>query len=203
MDINKVLADAQRLMLDENFNKQVESHARQSQGKPVLDNAIGNTSNFNMQEALSQPKTIQVLSNDEHKKEEAFNTNLSKLPKVLQESFKKQKPLTGESMESKIIAEVQKNLVVEDVPAQSSAQFVNSSQVAPSINPQIDYSLIKTIIDESVKRNLEEMKKTMLNESVTTPTFRGMKIADGNKIQFLDSKGNLYEGVLKLKKKRQ
>lgn len=190
-------------MLDENFNKQVENHARQSQGKPALDNAIGNTSNFNMQEALSQPKTTQALSNDEQEKEEAFNTNLSKLPKVLQESFKKQKPLTGESMESKIIAEVQKNLVVEDVPTQSSAQFVNRGQVAPSISPQVDYSLIKTIIDESVKRNLEEIKKTMLNESVIAPTFRGMKIADGNKIQFLDSKGNLYEGVLKLKKKRQ
>ena len=61
----------------------------------------------------------------------------------------------------------------------------------------IDYSLIKAIIDESVRRQFEEMKKGMLNENFV----RGMRVARGNKIQFLDSAGNLYEGVLTLKKK--
>jgi hypothetical protein len=63
----------------------------------------------------------------------------------------------------------------------------------------VDYSLIKLIVKECVKESLAEMKGSMLTES-SSPSFRGMRIADGNKFQFIDSKGNLYEGVLKLKK---
>ena len=42
------------------------------------------------------------------------------------------------------------------------------------------------------------MKRTV-NESIGT--LKGMKMCGGNKIQFMDSKGNVYEGILTLKKK--
>jgi hypothetical protein len=55
------------------------------------------------------------------------------------------------------------------------------------------------MIEEAVKNALSQNK---LNESVNN-NILGMKMCEGNKIQFMDSKGNIYEGVLKLKKKRQ
>ena len=64
----------------------------------------------------------------------------------------------------------------------------------------IDYSLIKTIIDESIRRNLDDIKKEMLNEN---NSVRGVRIAKGNKIQMMDAKGNIYEGVLKLKSRNK
>lgn len=64
----------------------------------------------------------------------------------------------------------------------------------------IDYSLIKTIIDESIRRNLDDIKKEMLNEN---NSVRGVRIAKGNKIQLMDAKGNIYEGILKLKSRNK
>ena len=43
--------------------------------------------------------------------------------------------------------------------------------------------------------------KTNLNESVGMNGMRGMCIGEGNVIQFLDKKGNVYEGKLVLKKR--
>ena len=60
-------------------------------------------------------------------------------------------------------------------------------------NNGIDYSIIKAIVNECLK----EYSKQQLNEGVVS----GLRFAKGNKIQFLDSKGNLYEGVLTLKRK--
>lgn len=76
---------------------------------------------------------------------------------------------------------------------------IKPNKVATEIanaNNSIDYSLIKTIIDESIRRNLDSIKKEILNED---NSVRGVRIAKGNKIQLMDAKGNIYEGVLKLK----
>ena len=80
---------------------------------------------------------------------------------------------------------------------------IKPNKVAAEIanaNNSIDYSLIKTIIDESIRRNLDDIKKEMLNEN---NSVRGVRIAKGNKIQMMDAKGNIYEGVLKLKSRNK
>ena len=59
----------------------------------------------------------------------------------------------------------------------------------------IDYSLIKSLIDESIHRNIEELKSNMLNENCI-PKLTRIK---GNVIQVVDNKGNLFEGKLVLK----
>lgn len=79
------------------------------------------------------------------------------------------------------------------------SEFKQSSIINENLNTNnngIDYSLIKTIVNESIRENLKEIRKGILAEGTT---LKGIKIAKGNKIQLVDSKGNLYEGVLKLK----
>ena len=70
-----------------------------------------------------------------------------------------------------------------------------------SSNNGIDYSLIKSLIDESIQRHLSSIKDELLNESKNT--LKAFKFSNGNTVQFLDNKGNLYEAVLRLKKKKQ
>lgn len=62
----------------------------------------------------------------------------------------------------------------------------------------IDYSLLKSIIDESISRHLSEIDRGTLNESKNNGgdlTLKAMKI--GEKFQFIDSSGNLYEAKLR------
>ena len=56
-----------------------------------------------------------------------------------------------------------------------------------NIQSVVDYNYIKYLVCEAIKEN--------------NSSLRAIKINEGNKIQLLDSNGNIYEGVLTLKKK--
>ena len=55
---------------------------------------------------------------------------------------------------------------------------------------------IKAIVEECIKRNLDEIKQTILQES----SLKRVRLGEGNKIQLVDNKGNLYESTLEFKK---
>ena len=67
------------------------------------------------------------------------------------------------------------------------------------ISSNIDYSLIKTIVEDCVKKYSSALKKSILNESKelmkeNVGTLQAMKL--GNKFSFVDDEGNLYEAKL-------
>lgn len=78
-------------------------------------------------------------------------------------------------------------------------QYVHQPQYIPQQTGGIDYNTIKYLVSEAIKENLAEIKQSLLNES----SLRGIHMPGGNKIQFFDSKGNVYEGQLIMKKKKQ
>jgi hypothetical protein len=201
MEQNKfsnILAKAQKMMLDEGFNAQVEFGARQYKGNN--GGSVGITSSemamFERQAfgSSSQDKPIHIIE------ETTKQDNMSRLPQAIRESFMKQGPLTGEENDTTVLGMAASQLMKPKLNEQRQVQQSHSAQ-ASNVGG-IDYSLIKTIIDESVRRHIDEIKSSLLNESAT-PMFRGMKMCAGNKMQFLDSKGNLYEAELKLKKRAQ
>ena len=186
-----VLAKAQSLMLDEGFNAKVEASARAFRGSGVGGGGGISSAEMAMFERQafggqsSNEKHVQLSETVD------YESNLSKLPDAIRESFTKLPPQSDKTVISEAAEALSKNVVREE------------KIHAPSMTPQtggVDYSLIKLIVKECVKESLAEIKGGMLTES-SSPLFRGMRIADGNKFQFIDSKGNLYEGVLKLKKK--
>ncbi len=65
--------------------------------------------------------------------------------------------------------------------------------------PNIDYSLVKTIVEDCVKRYTSALKKSLINENKSLigedSTLKAMKI--GNKFTFIASNGDLYEATLK------
>lgn len=86
-------------------------------------------------------------------------------------------------------------------PQQAYVQPPTYVQQAPQYMPQaggIDYNMIKYLVSEAIKESLGEIKQSLLNES----TLKAINMPGGNKIQFLDNKGNLYEAQLALKKRK-
>ena len=61
----------------------------------------------------------------------------------------------------------------------------------------IDYNAIQNMINEAVSKQLGGK----VNETTDGNMLKGLKICKGNKIQFIDSKGNVFEAILTLKKK--
>lgn len=190
MDENKftnILSRAQQLMLDENFNRMVEQKAKGGSGNlgdssiAAMEASVFGYSNENSTPVqMVQPQMIAEQSNVK---------GLEGLPEYLRESFTKTPPLTGDRVAA-ITKELQQPQVQQQVPQRQ----VVTETVIPNGNG-VDYSLLKAIIDESISRHLNT-----LNES-TGPTMKGMRFINGNTFQFVDNKGNLYEAVLKLKKK--
>lgn len=107
---------------------------------------------------------------------------------------------TNNNVNSNLSAEkIQESNLPQNIKEEYLARLNNNTQTVsmPQNNGGIDYTIIKALIDESISRNLENIKSSIITEN----SLRAFKIGSGNKIQLLDQKGNLYEAELKLKKK--
>ena len=119
----------------------------------------------------------------------------SKLPQAIVESMMNHQIDTS-CLDPNGMTNVMK-LVEQNAP-QVKKQVIKEDKVIPSAASGIDYSLIKTIVNECISSQMENIKQTLLNES----TVKAFTIKDGNKVQFLSKNGDLYEGELKLKKRK-
>lgn len=129
----------------------------------------------------------------------------SKLPKSVLESFKKDpgspfmsgpnemqmgSVLDGLDLESLETMRNEKEQLVENKKEQSS-------------NGPIDYSLIKTIINEAVQENVKKyisaMTKKLMTESVNGGGNNVKAVKIGDKFSFITEDGDVYEATLKYK----
>ncbi len=216
MDLTNVLAKAQRMMISEDFNNQVERAAAAHSGGKVKGGGsadiagyedalfgISSTPSIEGYEKNPIPENVKYQQSVDYSgvqliqpRQQQVNTENSKLPKAILESFKKN-PSPLNDLDNSAVAMLMASGQMQTKPQvrETIQQPVSQPQAtAPqSVGGGIDYNALKFIINECIQNALKEK----LNEGVV----RGMKIGDGNVIQFLDSKGNLYEGQLKLKKK--
>lgn len=180
----KILANslnrARDLINDSNFNQIVEKNSKKVEfsDTPYVMDSSDITNNK------------KVSYNQNNLTEENFKT--SKLPKEILDEIQKN-PLNVNNGMS-FIDELIEPLEIKKVPQRNNTINNNSTSVG------IDYTIIKAIVDESVKRNLTELFGNIINESKNNNYIQLLRIGKGNKIQVLDNKGNLYESVLSLKK---
>lgn len=227
--MNNVLAKAQKMITDEQWNRDVERAASMQGGKR------GSSEDFSAIEesifgASSGPSTVgyekTVLPEDVKYQQTDFSgiqrlqevpeqrdLSQSRLPKAIIESFKKTpSPVEAFSVngareaQSEELARVFQQFNGQNKPAQKAPvreQVAQQRSVQqPQYQPQqggVDYNYIKYLVSEAIKENM----KGMLNESAAGGNLAAMKIAPGNKLQFMDTKGNIYEAQLTLKKKKQ
>jgi hypothetical protein len=130
----------------------------------------------------------------------------SKMPKSIIESFKKDPGNTPDYNPS-ILSRLPQEMFNEDVPQQTInkpklKESKQTQQVQQS--PVIDYSLIKTIVNESVQENVKKymsaLSKKLISEGVGTNNSNDLiAMKAGKTFSFIDKQGNVYECTLKKK----
>lgn len=132
----------------------------------------------------------------------------SKLPNEILESFKKKQIDT-----SLLGVETGQASVLDLFPSNTPKQVVQESQIIqeqPKVIKEtvqtsisnVDYSLIKTIVEDCMKKYTSALKKSIINENKNLMSednsLQAMKI--GNKFTFITKNGDLYEANLKFVK---
>lgn len=178
--LNDILTKASQIMNNERFNAIVEGKAKNiiinEDGSVVQNNITKQNFQENKQNFNFSTPTDNNASINTQKK--------SGLPKEILESFKKTPPINGSIPNTQITpTPLQTNNIINE-----TIKHDNS----------VDYTIIKAIVNECLNSKFNEIKEALINES----TIKGFTLKDGNKIQFLTKKGDLYEGELKLKKRK-
>lgn len=220
-NLNNIIARSQRLMFDENWNRQVEGAAAAQRAGSINGGksggndlaalealAFGGVSTPTTQytpipEGYNTPKGAMITDDGKpiqilQEERTPINKGNTKIPKAILESYKKTPSpiMDGMSMMAPPASYYQPSTTV---PRQ---QVVEQYTPQPQYTPQsqaggIDYNYIKYMIEEAVNNCM----RGQLNEGMNLSELKGMRIGPGSVIQLLDTKGNLYEGKLTLKKK--
>lgn len=124
------------------------------------------------------------------------NIAASKLPKTILESFKKNPGAPMEmpasildTIDVKPIQQIRENKNNQD----NNTQFPNGN---------IDYSLMKTIINESIRENLKKYISSATKKIITESMSNGNNVQAvklGEKFSFITQNGDVYEATLKYK----
>ena len=198
-DLNSILKSAQFLMSEEG-QKQIDFAAKsntfgddldlstnvpsQYRGAGKLLNENKNTSNT-MSEEKAASLGIPMSVFREMEKDYGDGGILSNTPSIMTES-------SGSVLDG-----------VKLTPSPRRQEPIVEQRYTPTPQPQIptgtvgvDYTIIKAIVEECIKRNIEEIKASILQES----SLKRVRLGEGNKIQLVDNKGNLYESTLEYKK---
>ena len=125
----------------------------------------------------------------------------SNIPRAIVESFSKN------PIDTSMIGSIggSSNSVLDTIGIQEQARTVQPQNTSSTIQEQhtvqtqvqgIDYPMIRTIVEDIVRKYTSSLSKKMLSESkgsvneLTTMTL-------GNSFKFLDRQGNIYEATLK------
>ena len=121
----------------------------------------------------------------------------SKLPKEILESFKNN-PIDASGMDVTTSILDKLNIVPSKKVIKEEKIEESKPIISENTTSNIDYSMIKLIVEDCIKKYTSALKKTILNESKINEnvgTLQAMKI--GNKFSFIDNSGNVYEATLK------
>lgn len=137
------------------------------------------------------------------------NIQRSKLPKAILESIAKD-PLIVPSvhdLESDHINRLMEKIKPDTGKPRLNERLNQSQPIAQTVvqTPSIDYSIIKTLTEDIVKRYVSALKKQLITETRQineSNQMKGVRITN-NKIQVVDMEGNIYEAELKLKGKME
>lgn len=135
----------------------------------------------------------------------APNMSQSHLPSAILESFKKN-PSPGDSelyaafgTGDNRVASLVESLAPkkQKTTKQVVSEALHNQNVVSSSNSSVDYPMIRTIVEEIVRKYAVSLNKKIINESKQSNLNEVNTMMIGKKFKFLDSKGNIYEASLK------
>lgn len=150
-----------------------------------------------------------TAQNEGYERIPKINTALSqsKLPKAILESFKKNPPVMDEtgisttSVLDKFLPRETIQKLDEEVTKKNTAPITeNHKNTYANTNSGIDYSLLKTIINESVEANVKKyvggyLKKTLNESKESINNLAAVKIGNDD-ITFITEGGDVYKAKL-------
>lgn len=157
---------------------------------PSLNESIGK---------LANTRSVNLSSNYDFNDIDEASFNNSGLPKevqdVMRESLKDRQKLNM-SVTANVDASVinkqrraSQQVITEQVQPQQSMQITNSN---------VDYSLIKVIVEDCIKKQMNGLKKTLLAEGNRMELPETM-VQQGNTFRFVTTDGKIFEGKLTYK----
>ena len=124
----------------------------------------------------------------------------SKLPSAILESFSKT-PINVNSVNDPLSNGNSVLDALDQLATQNSQKesIIKEQSIPTTTNGPIDYSIVKMIVEDCMKKYANSIKKSIINESKNNAdsnnTLQAMKI--GNKFSFITNTGDLYEAKLK------
>lgn len=143
-----------------------------------------------------QPSSSNMIAESSMQSTNAFTgaSSKSKLPKEILESFAKD--YIDQSAFDPRLA----NLGDIDIPKQPVQKKQIVEQAKPSVGGSVDYEIIKSIVEGTVKKYMGALSKKLINEAKQS-NDNGIAAVQflGDKFSFITKNGDLYEATLKFK----
>lgn len=121
----------------------------------------------------------------------------SKLPKEILESFKNNQIDTssmnvgGSVLDAIGVPQVKKQQVKQRIVEETTPVSTQN------VSAQVDYSLIKTIVEDCMRKSLSSIKKTILSEGKTLNEGNDLSLIKiGNSFKFVAKNGDIFEAKL-------
>ena len=190
--------------LDSNINSFIMAKDR---ARKLIQMDTNGTLGQIKQKAISEGKVsyspngdVMAQSIDEYRpyNNSAIPTNIkskSKLPTEIIESFKKQPSPTD--YQGSVLDMVQQASGGKIFSEEKHVTVEQPTNKQPIVQSNIDYSMIKMIVEDCMRKYTSALKKSILSESKINEnvgTLQAMKI--GDKFSFITSDGDLYEAKL-------
>jgi hypothetical protein len=118
------------------------------------------------------------------------------VPSVIRESFQSQPPVNESISTSSVLDDVFGDVLTEQAVTKPAMKQVQQQQQSFTTGGGIDYPMIRTIVEDIVRKYSQSLKKNILNESAGGGAEVNT-IALGKTFKFLDNKGNIYECTMK------
>ena len=119
------------------------------------------------------------------------------VPSIIRESFQSQPPLAQQEMTSSVLDGMFGDLFTEQITRpvmEEDTQQPQVQQVVPQYSAQIDYPMIRTIVEEIVRKYTTSLSKKMVNENKSSEVNT---ISLGKTFKFLANNGDIYECTMK------
>ena len=203
MDASKlkdVLNRAQRLT-QMDANGELNEIARNAKDKGKMEYANDNIQLLQENQVPQQQMQQQAMPRITH------TAQRNGLPKEIFESFA-QNPIDTSSLgtSTSILDQIG---ITKQQPTQVQQRVVTESnqpvkhivrEQSSSVNGGIDYSLIRMIVEESVKKSVAALSKKLISENKSGRNDELRAIHIGDKFSFVTENGDLYEAKLIFKK---
>lgn len=118
------------------------------------------------------------------------------VPSVIRESFQNQPPVNENISTSSVLDDVFGDVLTEQAVTKPVMKQAQQSQQSFTTGAGVDYPMIRTIVEDIVRKYSQSLKKNILNESAGGGAEINT-IALGKTFKFLDNKGNIYECTMK------